>query len=132
MTATTLPRTDRREFLGWVLLGGFGMALAAVAAVPLPQIDTSSKHAALRHGLAEVLTVRAAMRAMASRNPAWFDRPPCKDGRLRYILKIGGKWLVWVLIRHDGILHEVTAFVTKSQDYVKSVSDNCGNGFGYA
>ena len=95
-----------------------------------------SLHGVLRHGESDVTLVRQAMAIRAAEEPTWWGQPPCKDGRKRYVIQLAdGRWAVWVLEPVSAnVLQEVTAFVTESQDYVRGVRDNCGNGpwFGHA
>jgi hypothetical protein len=114
--------------LGTVALLGL-QVLQATVALPTAQVDTDNHHSLVRHGLDQVRTVRTAMQAQATRNPQWFNRKPCRDGRFRFVLKLaGGGWAVWVLEQVGPMaFREVTAFVTQWQDYAKGVSDHCGN-----
>jgi len=98
-------------------------------------IDTTGPHAWVKHGPAEVEEVHQAIRIKAAEDPQWFDRPPCKDGRYRWILRLAGnnRWAVQVceLITEVGNVKyfaETTAFVS-DQDYAKGVADGCGNGW---
>lgn len=93
---------------------------------------TEGLHAVLRHGEADVLTVRERMRARAREDARWWSQPPCQDGRKRYVIPIdAGHWAVWVLQPVSAnVLQEVTAFVTENPDYVRIVHDQCGNGWG--
>jgi len=113
--------------------------LGVVVAAALPRlsalelgagsVDTSNPHAWVRHGWAEVVTVRTAMQAQATRIPTWFNRPPCHDGRFRFILRLAdGSFGIWVLEQVGPLaFREVTAFTTRFTAYVKKVSDDCGN-----
>ena len=131
MTALSqTPTTDRRGFLRLVAVGGLGwLALRTVGNIAdaVPQVNTDNPHATIKHGLQDVLTVRSAMMDMAAREPTWFNRPPCQDGRYRFVLGIGERFGVWVLEKTDAYFQEVTAFLA-DQDYAKAVDDDCGNG----
>lgn len=110
--------------LGWAALDGLCRRLDLSTGA---SVATDSPHSWVRHGVAEVTTVRQAMQIMAEQQPTWFDRPPCKDGRYRYWLQLAdGRWAVWVLERvRDGVYNEVTAFVTRDHDYVHKIRENC-------
>ena len=127
--------TTRRRFngallalvpLAWLALTGLGKL--AMDVMPGTQVDTTPPHAGDKHGIGEVKAVHDAMRSMALSSPAWFNRPPCKDGKFRFWAALAnGKWAVWVLEQiGPGQFREITAFVTNSQSYVKTVHDDCG------
>jgi len=120
---------ERSSSLGLVVAG-----LALVLITLSVPVDAPSSHAREKHGEDDVVTVRTAMREKAASDPTWFDRPPCRDGRYRFWLYEGGRWLVWVLepTGQADELREVTAFVTHSQSYVSKIAEDCGNGAGYA
>ncbi len=142
MTTMVQGGMSRRVFLVGVA-GMLGYAALKMFAIPhvgevtIPnEAGATLPHSVARHGLAEVGRVHEAMKALASTSAWFFKQPPCKDGRYRFIVGLpGGDWAVWVLERvADGLFREVTAFVSQSQDYVKSVDDQCGNGdwFGHS
>lgn len=134
MTALTQsrPSISRRVFvlgglgaLGWAALDGLCRRLDLSTGAT---VATDSPHSWVRHGVAEVTTVRQAMTIMAAQQPTWFDRPPCKDGRHRYWLQLAdGRWAVWVLQQvGNGVFQEVTAFITRDHAYVQALRDHCG------
>ena len=96
-----------------------------VHGVPL---DLSNDHAKREHGIVDVFRVRHAMLTHAETDSTWFDRPPCKDGRFRYVLGLDdGSFAIWVLDAvAGGGLREVTAFITRDQNYVNQVREQCG------
>ena len=135
MIASQTQTTDRRGFLRLVCAGGLGwVALRTLGTVggaleqTAPRVKTDGQHSVLRHGLQDVLTVRNAMMDMANREPVWFDRPPCQDGKYRFVLGIGKHLFgVWVLVKSGAYFEEVTAFIA-DQNYAKKVDEDCGNG----
>ena len=112
--------------LGWLVLTSIGKV--AMDVTPDTTVDTTAPHAWTKHGPGEVNTVHQAMQSMAVSNPTWFNRPPCKDGRYRFWASLAnGKWAVWVLEQiGPGRFREITAFITDSQSYVKTIHDDCG------
>ena len=111
------------------------VSLEMRATIGAAEIDTTNPHSWVRHGLAEVQTVRNVMAAEAQRNVSFFNRPPFRDGRMRYVAGMsGGEFAVWILEPVADGLREVTAFVTRDQGYVNKVRDDCGSGgwFGHA
>jgi hypothetical protein len=92
-------------------------------------------HAGERHTEEEAEAVRQAVAAAIAANPVLGGQPPCKDGRHRFIVPMGKAWGVWVMQQvGEGLYQEITAFKTSSQEYVRGVHDDCGNGdfFGHA
>jgi hypothetical protein len=65
----------------------------------------------------------------AARDEFW-QRPPCKDGRHRFVARMNdGRWAVWVLQQVGPMeWQEVTAFTTSSDGYVQKIRDDCGLG----
>lgn len=129
--AQSRPGISRRVFvlgglgaLGWAALDGLCRQLDLSTGAT---VATDSPHSWARHGVAEVVTVRQAMQIMATQQPTWFDRPPCKDGRYRYWLQLAdGRWAVWVLERvGEGVYNEITAFTTRDRAYVQAIRDHC-------
>ena len=118
--------------LGAVALSGLGTIAGRVSTMDVgtdTTVDTTGPHAWTKHGPAEVQTVRDACKAVAISMPEWFNRPPCKDdGRFRFWVHLAnGKWGVWVLEQlSPGVFKEITAFITNSQDYIRTVRDDCG------
>lgn len=111
---------------GYVVLDGLckGLAVGDIT------IDTSESHAETKHGVAEAAIVLKAMLAVAARNPIWFNRDPCQDGRWRYTLGLDdGRYAVWVLEKtlNPLVRKEKTRFITNDRDYIKAVNDKCGN-----
>jgi len=137
---TTATTTTRRGFgggllavlgLGAVVASGLGAIAGKVSTMDVgtdTTVDTTGPHAWTKHGPAEVQTVRNACKAVALSMAEWFDRPPCKDGRFRFWVRLAsGKWGVWVLEQvGPGMFREVTAFITDSQNYVRTIRDDCG------
>ena len=139
MTALSQTQTtNRRGFLRLMALGTAGLVTArvlgatetAIEQATVPQFEKDT-HAVLKHGLEDVAKVYSVVMYMANREPVWFDRPPCKDGRYRWIVTIGKAFGVLVAEKTGAHFKEVTAFIA-NQDYAKKVNDECDNGFGYA
>ena len=120
----------------WPVLMGYHASIVSEMQAQGVELDLTNGHALREHGLVDVELVRDAMVKQAARDAAWWNRPPCKDGRFRYVLGLAdGRFAVWVLERLvDGTMREVTAFLTKDTDYLGRVRDNCGNGpwFGHS
>jgi hypothetical protein len=135
--ATMAQRRGGGSMAGILLAGAVLVAALLLAQAPAPSaldlpqgaVDVSNPHAWVRHGLDEVTTVREAMRIRAQENPQFFQQPPCKDGKFRYIVGLAdGRYAIWVLQQvAPGRFVEVTAFISSDQGYVKSVRDGCGN-----
>ena len=92
------------------------------------EVNTDDPHSGIKHGIADVETVRAAMKIKAAENDIWWNRDPCRgSNRYRYVLQLAdGNWAVWVLDRiADKVLKEVTAFITNDQGYVQKVDKDC-------
>ena len=116
-----------------VFAGVFLMLMAAavppegVMTAPVGDVQLGS-HAAERHG-SDADDVRAHFAQQATQESFW-QRPPCKDGRHRFIGRLpDGRWAIWVLQQVGHMEYvEVTAFTTGDWNYVKGVSDDCGLG----
>ena len=130
MTTATMGRRDL--FTSGILviagvLAGRAILVNKLAVPGLGEVDTTSAHPLLKHGLNAVLTVHAAARDLASRDSDWFRRQqPCRDGRYRLLIPLDGKhWALWVLeLVSPGMFVERTAFVTRAK-YAKAVNDDC-------
>jgi len=114
----------------WPVLMSYHVSIITEMETAGVELDLTNGHAVKEHGLADVELVRDAMVKQAAQDSAWWNRPPCDDGRYRYVLGLpDGSFAVWVLDRLvDGTMREVTAFLTKDVDYLARVRDNCGNG----
>ena len=136
MTTIAHPGMSRRAFtLGVLGLGAYAL-LKAFSVAGLGEVTVEmGEHSKLQHGLGAVLAVRQAMAAKAQAAPQWFNRPPCQDGRWRFLLALDAThWAIWVLeaAATPGVLYEVTAFVTSKKKYIKAVQDKCKGGSGGA
>ena len=120
----------------WPVLMGYHASIVSEMQAQGVELDLTNGHALREHGLVDVELVRDAMVKQAARDAAWWNRPPCKDGRFRYVLGLAdGRFAVWILeLLPSGAMREVTAFLTKDTDYLGRVRDNCGNGpwFGHS
>lgn len=125
---------DARRADNAVLRHAIGVALIACAFAALLSSELSvgngravleSDHAVIRHG-GDALLVRAHFANLAVEESFWL-RPPCGDGRYRFIDKLDdGRWAIWVLERigaHEW--REITAFVTRDDSYIRRVLDRC-------
>ena len=114
---------------GWQTLADYHASIGAEMEAQGVEIDTSNPHAWVNHGLTDVGIVRSAMITKAAEDRTWWNRPPCKDGRYRYILELSdGRFALWVLEPVAGRLREVTAFITADKGYLRGVRDSCGDG----
>lgn len=126
----------RRDVLGWalVLVAGAVVAKPVISlviqqlSVPgLGEVDTGDPHALLKHGLEDVLTILAAARDLASRDPDWFRRQvPCLDGRWRLLIPLDERhWGLWVLEQlAPNVFVQRTAFITRGK-YARAVEQDC-------
>ena len=128
---TLAPVLPAVQLVPWVGV----VNLADVLVIPEGAVQTGT-HAGERHTEQEADAVRAAVSAAIAANPILGQQPPCKDGRHRFIVPMGrGGWGVWVVQQvGERLFDEITAFKTSSQDYVRGVHDDCGNGswFGHS
>lgn len=135
MTTLAHPGMSRRTLMLGVLgLGAYAL-LKALSIGGLGEVTVETEHSKLQHGLGAVLAVREAMAAKAEAAPQWFKRPPCQDGRWRFLLALDAThWAIWVLeaAATPGVLREVTAFVTSKRKYIEAVQDKCNGGSGGA
>jgi hypothetical protein len=133
MTAMERERGGGGALIVIAVLGMLFLVMAAstlpedVMTAPVGDVQLGS-HAAERHG-SDAEAVRAHFAQQATRDEFW-QRPPCKDGRHRFVDRMeDGRWAVWVLQQVGPMeWQEVTAFVTQDQGYVKDVLDRCGHG----
>jgi len=125
---------------GGCLLMAVGLAVAAIIALgavsaPLDQIVVGETdlqmgtHATEKHGM-DAVTVRNQF--ISKMDQATFQRPPCRDGRWRFIDQVAdGTWAITVWEQVPGranTFREVTSFTTRDQAYVRQVAEQCGNG----
>lgn len=127
MTAVAAPPTDRRGFLRLVALGIGGSLVVSMLSIPdVGEVEVGT-HATAKHGW-DAIRARTAILEMPTE---FFFRPPCRDGRYRFWrLLRPGEWAIWVLEPVAGAIghyREVTAFMCHLQEYVKKISDDCGN-----
>lgn len=138
MSAALDAELDRRGFLG--LVGGVALAYVAgrvlLGGLSLPglgEVDTTTEHAPLEHGLADVAAVLSAARKVAIEAPEFFRKQdPCDDGFWRLIVPVDAAHeglLVLVESAQPGMLRMVTAFVVRKRSrYLQRVREDCHGG----